>query len=108
MRALDALAPLRGALAGGGLAVHPALGLALLAGDLGDAAAAAAGGRRRRAPPSARSGTAGSSSPPRRPRSARCVDVWGPAPGGVEVMRRLKRELDPDGRLAPGRFVGGI
>ncbi|HEX5634441.1 MAG TPA: hypothetical protein VFX50_14470, partial [Gemmatimonadales bacterium] len=36
------------------------------------------------------------------------VDAWGPPPPALEVMRSLKRELDPDGRLAPGRFVGGI
>ncbi|HEU4912243.1 MAG TPA: FAD-binding oxidoreductase [Actinomycetes bacterium] len=35
------------------------------------------------------------------------VDVWGPVPG-LDLMRRVKDELDPGHRLAPGRFVGGI
>jgi glycolate oxidase FAD binding subunit len=35
------------------------------------------------------------------------VDPWGPVPG-VDLMRRLKAELDPRRRLSPGRFVGGI
>jgi glycolate oxidase FAD binding subunit len=35
------------------------------------------------------------------------LDVWGPVPG-LDLMRRLKEQLDPDFRLAPGRFVGGI
>ena len=35
------------------------------------------------------------------------VDVWGPVPG-LDLMRRLKDEMDPGHRLAPGRFVGGI
>ena len=35
------------------------------------------------------------------------LDMWGPVPG-LALMRRLKDELDPDHRLAPGRFVGGI
>ena len=36
------------------------------------------------------------------------VDVWGPPPSAIELMRRVKRELDPSNRCAPGRFVGGI
>lgn len=37
----------------------------------------------------------------------RAVDVWGPVPA-IGLMRRIKDQLDPNRRLAPGRFVGGI
>jgi glycolate oxidase FAD binding subunit len=35
------------------------------------------------------------------------TDVWGPVPG-QDLMRRVKEQFDPERRLAPGRFVGGL
>jgi glycolate oxidase FAD binding subunit len=35
------------------------------------------------------------------------VDIWGPVPG-LPLMQRVKDAFDPEHRLAPGRFVGGI
>ena len=36
------------------------------------------------------------------------MDAWGAPGDGLELMRRLKAELDPRGLCNPGRFVGGI
>jgi glycolate oxidase FAD binding subunit len=35
------------------------------------------------------------------------VDLWGPVPG-LGLMRAVKDRFDPEHRMAPGRFVGGI
>lgn len=35
------------------------------------------------------------------------VDAWGPVPG-LDLMHAVKDRFDPDHRLSPGRFVGGI
>ncbi|MFF4773552.1 FAD-binding oxidoreductase [Microtetraspora fusca] len=37
----------------------------------------------------------------------RRVDLWGHV-GGLALMRRIKDRFDPDRRMSPGRFVGGI
>ena len=36
------------------------------------------------------------------------IDVWGDSPEGMDIMRRLKQQLDPAGILNPGRFAGRI
>ena len=36
------------------------------------------------------------------------IDVFGPVRGDFPIMRRLKQQLDPDGSLAPGRFLGRL
>ncbi len=39
---------------------------------------------------------------------APALDVWGDVGPALDVMRRLKAEMDPTGILNPGRYVGGI
>ncbi len=41
------------------------------------------------------------------PEVQEATDVWGPV-SGLDLMRRVKEQFDPERRLAPGRFVGGI
>jgi glycolate oxidase FAD binding subunit len=36
------------------------------------------------------------------------IDAWGQVGPALGLMRRIKDQLDPEGRLNPGRFVGGI
>ena len=38
----------------------------------------------------------------------RNIDVWGGDPTGIETMRSLKKQYDPNNIMNPGRFVGGI
>jgi glycolate oxidase FAD binding subunit len=41
------------------------------------------------------------------PEVREAVDVWGPVPS-LELMRAVKDRFDPEHRMAPGRFAGGI
>ena len=36
------------------------------------------------------------------------IDVWGPEPSGMAIMRRIKEQFDPNNILNPGRFMGGL
>lgn len=36
------------------------------------------------------------------------IDVWGPPPASLGLMREIKRQFDPQGILNPGRFLGGM
>lgn len=36
------------------------------------------------------------------------LDVWGPVGNALPLMRQVKERFDPDRRLAPGRYIGGI
>jgi FAD/FMN-containing dehydrogenase len=38
----------------------------------------------------------------------RAVNVWGPSPPTLSLMREIKRQFDPNELLNPGRFLGGI
>ncbi len=38
----------------------------------------------------------------------RALDVWGPVGPSLRLMEALKAQFDPNRRLNPGRFVGGI
>lgn len=104
--AADVLAPLTGALALPTTVWYPTLGLGFVAGDAveGEVFARAVG--------EARAATArlgGSLIVHDLPADMRAkVDVWGPPPIALPLMKRVKDRFDPDGRLNPGRFVGGL
>ena len=36
------------------------------------------------------------------------IDVWGPPPPTLSLMREIKRQFNPKGLLNPGRFVGAL
>ncbi|MDP9429869.1 MAG: FAD-binding oxidoreductase, partial [Actinomycetota bacterium] len=36
------------------------------------------------------------------------LDHWGPVGDALELMRRVKERFDPERRMSPGRFVGGL
>ncbi len=105
--AVEVLRPLASALRGGTLVLHPAIGIAFVSGTLDDdAATAAAVDAARAALGPMGNGALVLSAAPAALRAR--TDPWGPPPAAFDVMKRMKAQFDPDARLAPGRFVGGI
>jgi glycolate oxidase FAD binding subunit len=99
--AVDALvAPILGALRGGTFVWYGTLGFGFVGGDAGDAAAAATALEAARAGSSIVIEAA--------PEELRACDPWGPVPGSFGIMTELKMRFDPERRLNPGRFVGGL
>jgi glycolate oxidase FAD binding subunit len=98
------LAPLGGSLEASACVWYPTLGLGFVGGEptpaLGEAVVAA------RARLSEGGGSLVLLAAPDGLRTA--SDVWGAPPRALDLMRSVKLRLDPDRRLAPGRFVGGI
>jgi len=100
------LANLMSALGEPSLVLYPTLGLGFVAGLPGDAALVAQAVEFVRG---SLAGTGGSLVLEEAPDDVRAhADPWGPPPAAFELMRTLKDRLDPEGRLNPGRFVGGI
>lgn len=87
-------------------AVYPTLGIAFVSGDPASPAGVATGLRDARSAAVATGGSLVLCEAPAAVRPA--LDPWGPPPPSLDLMRALKDRFDPDRRLAPGRFVGGI
>lgn len=87
-------------------AVYPTLGIAFVSGDPASPAGLATGLRDARAAAVATGGSLVVCEAPAGVRPA--VDPWGPPPPSLDLMRALKDRFDPDRRLAPGRFLGGL
>lgn len=102
----EVLAPLAAALDGAWATFDPITGTGYAGGTPSDPPRAVAALRAARAAIEARRGAATLAAAPPEVRAG--FDPWGAPPASLEVMRRLKARLDPEGRLAPGRFVGGL
>jgi len=100
------LPQLLGELSPAGAVVYPTLGIAFASGDPASGAGLAAALRDVRTAVTGAGGSVVITDAPPAIRPA--CDSWGPPPASVELMRALKDRFDPDHRLAPGRFVGGL
>lgn len=85
---------------------YPALGLGFLSGRPADPAAAGAALAEARRALEARGGSLVLALAP--PGVRRVLDAWGTPPPSLGLMRAVKDRMDPERRLASGRFVGGI
>jgi glycolate oxidase FAD binding subunit len=90
----------------GDLAWYPSLGVGVAGGGAADPARVIPAVTAARAALVAEGGSLVVEAAPAELRAA--IDAWGPRPQSFAIMERLKRRFDPEGRLNPGRFVGGL
>lgn len=102
----EVLAPLHAALDGGWAVLAPTVGAGFVGGTPGAPEAAAEALALARRALEARRGSLVLAEAPPGVRAG--LDAWGAPPSSLAVMRSLKARFDPEGRLAPGRFVGGL
>jgi len=101
-----ALPALRAAFSEAALAAYPTLGISFFSGVPSDDVAAAAAVATVRDFLAEAGGSLVLEEAPAGVRAH--ADPWGPPPASFSLMRELKDRLDPEGRLNPGRFVGGL
>jgi glycolate oxidase FAD binding subunit len=104
--AKDVLPGLLGVLGNPSFLWYATLGIGFLAGTPGDAGASAAAIQSARQKISSLGGSLTLEAAPAAIRER--LDVWGPAPPSLPLMQSIKNRFDPEARLAPGRFAGGI
>jgi glycolate oxidase FAD binding subunit len=85
---------------------YPTLGLAFAAGNMRDAEVLASAVARARERLAVQGGHLVLHAAPTELRAR--TNVWGPAPSGAGLFRRVKDALDPEHRLATGRTLGGL
>ena len=104
LEAVDALvAPILGALRGGAFAWYATLGIGFIAGDVEGQAVVPALEAARAGLVAAGGSLVVTEAPADLP-----IDPWGTPTAVFRLTQELKKRFDPDGRLNPGRFVGGI
>lgn len=101
-----AVAPLYALFEDARAVVYPALGIAFIGGTSGDSARVVAALERARAWAHGCGGTLVMLEAPTTVATA--FDRWGTPPASFPLMRALKERFDPERRLHPGGFVGGL
>ncbi|MGB6986254.1 MAG: FAD-binding oxidoreductase, partial [Candidatus Aquilonibacter sp.] len=101
-----AVAPLFAALDDARAVVYPVVGAAFVGGEVGDTARVLDALRAARTWTESVGGTLVTTEAPAAVRSA--FDPWGTPPPAFALMRALKERFDPQRRLSPGGFVGGL
>jgi glycolate oxidase FAD binding subunit len=98
--------PLLAALEGGRFLWYATLGIGFIAGDPGAPPQVVAALNSARSAAAAAGGALVVDAAPSVVRAE--FDAWGPKPSAFAIMRELKQRFDPEGRLNPGRYVGGL